>query len=222
MDNFSSYLRVQHLDLWNRANYEHPFVKGLGDGSLALNKFQYYLKQDYIFLFYYCKVLAIASWKSNSESVMSRWVKLLDETLNTEMDLHRRFCKDFGITEKELDATKSVSATIEYTDFILRNAEDNSVEFIAVSLLPCQWGYGEIGKNLSQNSSLDPKSFHFEWIESYNSPEYQEVTEWLIHFVDVVGQDIHTDKIQNFSDIFKRSIEFEISFWDSAWLLKSR
>ena len=53
MDNFSNFLRQENSVLWNLANSEHPFVKGLGDGSLSLDKFQYYLKQDYIFLFDY-------------------------------------------------------------------------------------------------------------------------------------------------------------------------
>ena len=45
MDNFSNFLRQENSVLWNLANSEHPFVKGLGDGSLSLDKFQYYLKQ---------------------------------------------------------------------------------------------------------------------------------------------------------------------------------
>ena len=117
------------------------FDAGLGDGSLPLDKFQYYLKQDYIFLFYYCKVLALASSKSNTENIMSKWVSLLDETLNSEMNLHRNFCKEYGISEIELENTEKDSSTEKYCNFLLKNAEENSIEFIAVSLLPCQWGY---------------------------------------------------------------------------------
>ena len=218
MDNFSNFLRQENSVLWNLANSEHPFVKGLGDGSLSLDKFQYYLKQDYIFLFDYCKVLAIAASKSDSERMMSKWVTLLDETLNSEMNLHRSFCKDFDISEEELDDTEAVSSTSDYTNFLLKNAENNSIEAIAISLLPCQWGYGEIGKELSQNSSLNPDSFHYKWIESYNSQEYQEVTDWLRLFVDSIGKNIDKDNIEIFSELFKRGIEFEIDFWESAWL----
>ena len=217
MDNFSFFLKEQYLDLWHIANNDHPFVKGLGDGSLPLNKFQYYLKQDYIFLFYYCKVLALASAKSDTETMMSKWVKLLNETLNSEMDLHRNFCKDFGISEYELENTKADLATDKYTKFLLQCAQKNSIEQIAVSLLPCQWGYGEIGKKLSKNLNLSPKSFHYKWIESYNSKEYQEVTDWLKIFVDDIGKKINQNQESLLSDIFKSGIEYEIKFWDSAW-----
>ena len=66
-------------------------LKSIGKGSLAINKFQYYLRQDYVFLINYCKVLAISASKSSSEKMMKRWVGLLNETLNSEMDLHRNF-----------------------------------------------------------------------------------------------------------------------------------
>ena len=49
MNELSSYLKEINIEKWRIANYEHPFVLGIGDGSLQLNKFQYYLKQDYVF-----------------------------------------------------------------------------------------------------------------------------------------------------------------------------
>ncbi|KAA2284799.1 thiaminase II, partial [Clostridioides difficile] len=30
---------------------EHPFVKGIGDGSLPVEQFRYYLLQDYLYLY---------------------------------------------------------------------------------------------------------------------------------------------------------------------------
>ena len=65
-----------------------------------------------------------------------------------------------------------------------------------------------------------PDTFHYKWIESYNSQEYQEVTDWLITFVNSIGKNIDKDNVEIFSELFKRGIEFEIDFWESAWLLK--
>ena len=42
---------------------------------------------------------------------MSKWVGLLDETLNSEMNLHRNFCKEYGISETELENTEKDSST---------------------------------------------------------------------------------------------------------------
>ena len=77
MNNLSKILKNENYNNWRRANFDHPFVQELGKGILPLNKFQYYLKQDYVFLINYCKVLALAASKSPSESMMKRWVSLL-------------------------------------------------------------------------------------------------------------------------------------------------
>ena len=36
----------------------HPFVKGIGDGTLELEKFRHFLLQDYLYLFDYARVFA--------------------------------------------------------------------------------------------------------------------------------------------------------------------
>ena len=216
MNELSSYLKEINIEKWRIANYEHPFVLGIGDGSLKLNKFQYYLKQDYVFLINYCKVLALAASKSSSENMMKRWVGLLNETLNSEMDLHRNFCSDYGIAISNLEKTIADDSTKNYCDFLIENANQNSEKFIAVSLLPCQWGYQEIAQNFVKNK-FETESFHKIWIDSYSSQAYQDVTNWLIKYVDEVGKNSSNEEVEKYKKLFKLVIEFEIGFWGSAW-----
>ena len=216
MNNLSKILKDENYDNWTIANFDHPFVRELGNGVLPLNKFQYYLKQDYVFLINYCKVLALAASKSSSENMMKRWVSLLNETLNSEMDLHRNFCSDFGISISNLEKTIADTSTKNYCDFLIENANQNSEKFIAVSLLPCQWGYQEIAQNFEKNK-FEKGSFHKTWVESYSSNEYQEVTDWLIKYVDEVGKNSTSEEVEKYKKLFKLGIEFEIGFWDSAW-----
>ncbi len=216
MNNLSKILKDENYNNWRRANFDHPFVQELGKGILPLNKFQYYLKQDYVFLINYCKVLALAASKSPSESMMKRWVSLLNETLNSEMDLHRNFCKDFGISISNLEKTIADTSTKNYCDFLIENANQNSEKFIAVSLLPCQWGYQEIAQNFVKNK-FETKSFHKIWIDSYSSQEYQDVTNWLINHVDEIGKNSNNKEVEKYKQLFRSGIEYEIGFWDSAW-----
>ena len=216
MNNLSKILKDENYNNWRRANFDHPFVQELGKGILPLNKFQYYLKQDYVFLINYCKVLALAASKSPSESMMKRWVSLLNETLNSEMDLHRNFCKDFGISISNLEKTIADTSTKNYCDFLIENANQNSEKFIAVSLLPCQWGYQEIAQNFIKNK-FETESFHKIWIDSYSSQEYKKVTDWLIKYVDEVGKNSSNEEVEKYKKLFKLGIEFEIGFWGSAW-----
>ena len=216
MDRFSEYLKELNNKKWIVANYDHPFVAGIGNGSLPLNKFQYYLRQDYVFLINYCRVLAIAASKSSSEIMMKKWVSLLDETLNSEMDLHRNFCKDFGIPLSNLEKTEADTSTNNYCDFLINNANKNSEKFIAISLLPCQWGYQEIAQNFVENN-FETNSFHKIWVDSYSSQEYKDVTKWLKNYVDEIGKNSNKKEIENYKELFRLGIEYEIGFWDSAW-----
>ena len=44
-------------DIWE-GYLNHPFVHGIADGSLDIQKFRFYLLQDYVYLFDYAKVFA--------------------------------------------------------------------------------------------------------------------------------------------------------------------
>ena len=63
----------------------HPFITGVGDGTLPVERFKYYVLQDYVYLIDYSRVLALASARAPDLETMSWFAGLLDETLNTEM-----------------------------------------------------------------------------------------------------------------------------------------
>ncbi|HLR41567.1 MAG TPA: thiaminase II, partial [Virgibacillus sp.] len=52
---FSDRIRKKVDPIWN-AYLEHPFVKGIGEGTLKQEKFEHYMKQDYIYLIEYSRI----------------------------------------------------------------------------------------------------------------------------------------------------------------------
>ena len=191
---FSDKLKNNNLDLWNKTHVNHLFISGIREGTLEFDKFKHYMIQDYKFLIEYSRVISIAISKSFDEEIMSFWSKLLDETLNSEMD-------------EEIINTESSLATRSYTNYLLSTAYKYEIEYISCSLLPCQWGYDEIGQTLSKKNSTLKNSFHRRWIDAYNDPEYQQITKWLINYVDSVEKKIDNEVA---NDIFKQSLEYEL------------
>ena len=114
MTRFSEILRDRAATIWEQ-EHQHPFVVELGEGTLPLEKFQWYMKQDYLFLIDFSRVIALAVAKAETLEDMGWFARLLHETLNTEMSLHVSFCKEFGITEDELLATRLSPTTLAYT-----------------------------------------------------------------------------------------------------------
>ncbi|RBN40439.1 thiaminase II, partial [Priestia megaterium] len=99
---FSERLYEKLQPIW-RQNHNHPFVQGMGDGTLEKEKFRFYMIQDYLYLIDYAKLFAIGAMKATNVQTMGKFAALLDSTLNEEMSLHREYAKKFEISEKELE-----------------------------------------------------------------------------------------------------------------------
>ena len=65
MSKRSFYQEMRHASdpLW-QAILAHPFVTGIGDGTLSRDRFEFFLKQDYVYLIDFSRVFALASAKS--------------------------------------------------------------------------------------------------------------------------------------------------------------
>ena len=69
-DSFTHAIRAKAQPIWD-CELKHPFVRGLGDGTLPIDRFRFYLAQDYVFLIEYCRVFGI--WRSQSARPPDDW-----------------------------------------------------------------------------------------------------------------------------------------------------
>ena len=58
--------------IWDK-NHQHPFVQGIGNGNLDIEKFKFYMCQDYLYLIDYSRLFALGSLKSSDLKTMSMW-----------------------------------------------------------------------------------------------------------------------------------------------------
>lgn len=212
---FSAELRAQTDDVW-RAIHAHPFVTGIGDGSLPRDTFAFYLEQDYVYLDGFARVLAVAAAKARHLDDMRRFAALLTLTLEEEMALHRRTCAGFGISEERLAATQPGLITTAYTGFLLRTCHEGSIEDILAVLLPCASGYVEIAQVLRAGAMHNVAHLR-EWIETYASPEMVELVDWLCARVDAMGEAASDAMRTQWLELYRCSARFELLFFDMAW-----
>ena len=200
-----------------QAILSHPFVTGVGDGALDVARFKYYVMQDYAYLIDYSRVLALASARAPDLETMSWFARLLDETLNTEMDLHRSYCAEFGITSQELEATRSAPTTTAYTSFLLKVAHQGSFGELVASLLPCQWGYWEIGQHLAAQGEPPEAPLYGQWIRMYTAPEFAQLANELRSLADRIAARSGPDEIAAMEEAYLTSLRFEHQFWEMAY-----
>ena len=203
-----------------QAILDHPFVQGIGRGDLDVERFKFYVAQDYVYLVDYSRVLALAAARAPELEVMSWFAGLLDETLNTEMELHRGYCAQFGITREELEATRPVPTTVAYTSYLLRVASQGSFGELAASLLPCQWGYWEIGEHLHRQGPPTHAPLYAEWVGMYSSAEFRDLATWLRTLTDRIGDAASPGEQAAMETAYITSLRLEYQFWDMAWNLE--
>ena len=213
---FTEEIRRKVDPLW-RKEHNHPFVQGIGDGTLPIDKFQYYLKQDFVFLIGFSRAIAIAIAKANNLEDMSWFSRLLNETLNTEMDLHLSYCQEFGLSEEDISQTVPSPTTEAYINHLLQVANNGTTIDTAVAILPCSWGYSEIGKKLTSQGLPTEAPLYRRWIEMYSSLEFEELARDLRNFIDREQDKLAEDGRMNLVNIFFKSSEHEYRFWDAAF-----
>lgn len=212
---FSSEARSRTDTLW-RAIHDHPFVRGIGDGTLPRDRFELYLRQDYAYLIDFARVLALAAAKAEHLEDMRFFSDLVQATLHEEMELHRRTCASFGISADGLEGTEPALVTTAYTSFLLRTCYEGPFADIVAVLLPCAAGYVEIARRLADGGLPAPTHFR-DWISTYSSPEMVEMAGWLERRMNDDACDGSLAERARWLRLYETSARFELLFFDMAW-----
>lgn len=217
-----SFADAIELQAWpiRRAILAHPFVAGVGDGTLAVARFRHYVLQDYAYLIDYSRVLALAAARAPDLETMSWFAGLLAETLNVEMDLHRSYCAEFGITPEELEATVAAPTTVAYTGYLLQLAHQGSFAELVAGLLPCQWGYWEIGDHLARQGEPEDAPLYCQWIRMYAAPEFARLAGAIRDLANRLGDRAGPAELEDMGRAYLTSLRFEYLFWDMAYNLE--
>jgi thiaminase/transcriptional activator TenA len=214
-ERFTERLRRRANSIWE-AQHEHPFVRGVGDGSLDLEKLKFWVRQDYAYLCEYARLLALATARSPDLETMTRFATLTSATLETEMNLHRAYAADFAIDEKEMEREAKAPTTQAYTDFLLRVAAMGDFTELVAALLPCMWGFSEIGLRLAGGPRpADERYARF--IDMYAAPEFAELADWCREVVDRLADGLPERHLQRLEETFLLSSRYELAFWEMAW-----
>lgn len=218
-------LKADCADVWD-GYVDHPFVRGLAEGSLPEACFRHYLAQDYVFLLHYARAYALAVVKSEQVDDLKQSAALVDLLLNTELSLHVRFSARWGLDEAELAATPEADANRLYTRYVMDRGLGGDLLDLLVALAPCALGYAEIGRRLAADPAtrLEGNSYR-EWIELYAGAEFQEGAAAAAAQLDRVAQrrglpgpgagDLRASpRWPALAANFATATRLEIGFWD--------
>ena len=215
MNSFAGELREAAEPVW-AAIHAHPFVRGIGDGTLPEAAFRYYVRQDFLFLIDYGRLLSLGAARAPRLSWMRRFAALAESVLETEMELHRQYAARWGISVEELESERTAPATDAYCDFLLRTATLGDFGELAAALAPCMWGYSEIGRRLAEQGEPAHEGYA-EWIRMYASEDFGRLAGWARELLDAAAEGTGDAGRQRMLAAFMASSEHELAFWQSAF-----
>jgi thiaminase/transcriptional activator TenA len=107
-ESFSQMLRAETDNLWEKV-FDNPFLRELQQGTLPLEKFRYYLAQDYLYLEGFGRAVALALAKAPD----SRNMELLSRRVFTpvERPLHQKLMSLVGLTVETWSALAILQPT---------------------------------------------------------------------------------------------------------------
>lgn len=195
---------------------DHPMVTRLGEGTLDEEPFRYWVRQDYVYLVEYARLFAYGAASAPDLDRMGTFADLLTETVETEMELHRSYAAEFGLSPADLEATEPSPTTRAYTDFLVRTAALGSFGDLVAALLPCMWGFNETGRRLDARGRPDDERYAA-WIDMYAGEEFTELTDWCKELMDDVAAAASDRTRARYRERFRTSARYEYLFWDAAW-----
>lgn len=157
----------------------HPFVQGLGDGTLDPEAFRRYVAQDAFFLRAFFSAYALAAARSVATQGMAPRLHALMGGVLDELKLHGAYAESLSI---DLDEVVPVAATRAYTDFLLRTAWSGNLGEILAAMTPCMRLYAYLGQGLEAGAR--PNNPYREWIDTYASPEFEALAAELETLLD--------------------------------------
>lgn len=221
MQNLSVAARLCHAaaPFWEKC-LNHPFVQSLGEGTLPVEKFRYFMLQDYLYLYEYARVFALGVAGARAHELMRIFAESLNSILNGEMNIHRAYMQRLGMDAAQLSKAKPALDNLAYTSYMRSIASAGTSVEIATSVLACSWSYAEIGRKLAEIPGAAQHPFYGEWIQGYASEEYADANCALIELLNRLALDADEALLNALEEIFVNCSRYELRFWDMAWEMR--
>lgn len=201
------------------AIHDLAFNRDLARGDLRQDRFQHYLIQDALYLTDYARALSLLAAKAPSPADIVQFNQAASGTILFEQEMQQNYLSHFGVSAEQVRRTEPSPTCLAYTSFMLAEAVTGSYETLLAAILPCFSVYAEVGLAIAKASK--PGNPYQLWIDTYASPPFQEAVLAAEATIDRAAWSASSDLRQRMLILFRRSVEFEWMFWDSAYRLET-
>jgi len=206
-------LRGDSDAVW-RSIIDHPFVVELYTGGLPLDKFKFYILQDYYYLVTAIKNFGVIASRAGTVEALRDVVDVLHLEATSEFDGYSDLLKRLGYTLKDAAQTEPMPVSVSYGSFLLATSSTRSFAESMASVLPCFWSYAEIASHHKGALEANPNGLYKDWAGVYLSGSYLGLVEKMKEMVERAGEGFPYERLR---DVFVTASRYEYMFWDAAY-----
>ncbi len=210
---FSDYLWELAQPIWNAVNH-HPFLEELEAGTLPLQKFRYYIIQDYHYLGAFGRSAAAALSAAPDTETARRLLRRV--TTPVERPLHASLFEALDVSADEVSSSLPAPTNLAYQNHMEVAMRVSGMACGVAALLPCPRIYHEVGKILSK-----PNHPVFSiWQSTYSEGLLEESTQAWSDLLDDLAQDSGPELRGRMTSAYLTSAQYEHMFWTMAYNLE--
>jgi thiaminase/transcriptional activator TenA len=231
---FADVLKQYSIETWQKI-LNHRFIIELSKDTLPVNKFLFYIKQDYYFLGEFSKFLQSAIQKTTNNKIKEWLDSLYLSTVNFEMEMQRQMLSSLEVLSSSsfrpptLNSLHTCSATdvhniiipskitLNYTSYLKHTSSAGTFNEIISVMAPCPWTYLEIAQQLSKIPIQN--EVYRDWVKFYSSNESRKQVDEIKQVLNMLSQNENEKSKDIMKNHFINACKYELLFWEMAYTL---
>lgn len=190
-----------------------PFIQELQNGTLALDKFQFYMQQDSKYLEHYGRALAALGAKAKDNQMALDFFEFGKNALIVESALHASYFEEFGLQPHAEIPMEPVCH--HYVHYLKSTVAYDPIEVAVAAILPCFWIYQEVGNYILQKETANNP--YQKWIDTYSSEEFAEGVRKAQYYADLMADNTTEALKEQMFEAFVKASQLEFQFWEAAY-----
>lgn len=209
-------LRGDCGELW-QALHDHPFLRELAGGTLAPERFRFFVEQDLFFLPELARAVALGAAAAGDDGELRHFSEELVAVAEAEIGNNRDLLERvLGLGASDRGGSLAAApATVAYSGFLVATAHRGGPLEIMTALLPCTWSYADIAVGLRDRIVEHP--VYARWVRYFASDDYVESIARRRRTLDERAAGIGPSRRRRLSEIFTMSTRLELAFWEMAY-----
>lgn len=195
---------------------QHPFVHELMNGTLAKERFEFYIQQDALYLAEYGRILSIISGKLENPAQSQAFLEFAKDSVLVEKALHEIFIKKMT-TNKSIKASPTC---LFYTSYLHSLSNNKSIYELLAGVLPCFWIYKQVGDYILKHQDKKDNPYQA-WIDTYAGQEFGSAVKIAIDICDEMANNVTLTQQKKMTEAYIMASKMEWLFWDSAYRLET-